>query len=403
MTLSATPKVRIQSIDVVRGLAMVIMALDHARDFFHRADLGKAADAAMNPTNMETTYPLLFFTRWVTHFCAPIFVFLAGTSIYLMSQRKSKKELSSFLFKRGIWLLILEVTIVSLGWTYNPFYNVIILQVIWAIGISMIILGLLIHLPYKLIFAIGLIIVVGHNLMDFPSIVGALHGGTLSELIYFADFSIISFAPDHIAIIVYSFLPWTGVMLLGFCFGKLFENEVASKQRIKTLYRMGLSALGFFVLLRLSNFYGDPSPWASQSRGFVYTFLSFLNVTKYPPSLLFLSMTLGTGMIALAFIERIQNKFTGIMAIFGRVAMLYYVLHLYLIHLLGVVVFYAQGFGSADISSPNNPFFFKPNGFGVGLWGVYLVWIVVVLLLFPVCKKYDGYKSSHRHWWLSYL
>ncbi|MBS1506248.1 MAG: DUF1624 domain-containing protein [Bacteroidetes bacterium] len=403
MTVSATPKIRIQSIDILRGMAMVIMALDHVRDFFHRADLGKAADAALNPTNMETTYPLLFFTRWITHFCAPIFVFLAGTSIYLVSQRKSKSELSAFLFKRGLWLLILEVTIVTLGWTYNPFYNVIILQVIWAIGISMIILGLLIHLPYKLIFTIGLIIVVGHNLMDFPAIASTLHGGTLSELIYFADFSIINFAPNHVAIIVYSFLPWTGVMLLGFCFGKLFEKGVESQQRINTLHRLGWSALFLFVLLRLVNFYGDPVPWASQSRGAVYTFLSFLNVNKYPPSLLFLCLTLGAGMIALALIERIQNKFTGVMAVFGRVAMLYYVLHLYLIHLLGVAVFYAQGFGNADISSPNNPFFFKPNGFGFGLLGVYLVWIVVVVLLFPVCKKYDAYKTTHQKWWLSYL
>src|SRR6478736_3441100 len=147
-------KNRIQSIDILRGLVIVIMALDHVRDFFYKADIGQATDVALNPTNLQTTFPMLFFTRWITHFCAPIFVLLAGTSIYLMCLRKPKKELSLFLIKRGVFLIILEVTIITLGWTFNPFYNVLILQVMWAIGASMIMLGLLIHLPYKIIFAI---------------------------------------------------------------------------------------------------------------------------------------------------------------------------------------------------------------------------------------------------------
>src|SRR6185369_11499178 len=210
-------KTRIQSIDVLRGLVVVIMALDHVRDFFFKADVGQANDVALNPTNLVTTFPMLFFTRWVTHFCAPIFVLLAGTSIYLMCLRKPKKELSLFLIKRGLWLIFLEVVVITFGWTFNPFYNVVILQVIWAIGASMLLLGLLIHLPYKIIFTLGLLIVAGHNLLDLPSISALFKGNVVADLFYYTNFSIYTIAPNHILIIVYSSLPWTGVMLLGFC------------------------------------------------------------------------------------------------------------------------------------------------------------------------------------------
>jgi len=400
---TAIQKNRIQSIDILRGLVIVIMALDHVRDFFYKADIGQAADAAMNPTNLETTYPMLFFTRWITHFCAPIFVFLAGTSIYLICLRKPKKELSLFLIKRGLWLIFLEVTIITLGWSFNPFYNVLILQVIWAIGASMVLLGVLIHLPYKIILVIGLIIVAGHNAMDFPSVSEGLKGSIISDLFYFSNFSIYTIAPNHIFIIVYAFLPWTGVMLLGFCFGKLFEPGYEPEQRKKVLIQLGSSIIIFFILLRFINIYGDPVPWSIQPRGFIFTVLSFFNLNKYPPSLLFLCMTIGPGLLVLAFIEKIQNKFTSIMNVYGKVPFVFYMIHFYLIHSLVVVVFYLQGFGSAEIISPNNPFFFKPNGFGFGLWGVYAVWAIVIVALFPVCKKYGLYKSSHHQWWLSYL
>jgi uncharacterized membrane protein len=400
---TAIQKNRIQSIDILRGLVIVIMALDHVRDFFYKADIGQAADAALNPTNLETTYPMLFFTRWVTHFCAPIFVFLAGASIYLMCLRKPKKELSLFLIKRGAFLVILEVTIVTFGWTFNPLYNVLVLQVIWAIGISMILLGLLIHLPYKIIFAIGFIIVAGHNVMDFPTVSAGLKGSLVADLFYFSNFSIYTLAPNHIFIIVYAFLPWTGVMMLGFCFGKLFEPGLQPKQRKKILLQLGLSIVIFFIFIRFINIYGDPVPWSIQPRGITYTILSFFNLNKYPPSLLFLCMTIGPGILFLAFIENIQNRFTAIMNTYGKVPMIFYVLHFYLIHSLVVVIFYLQGFGSPDIISPNNPFFFKPNGFGFGLWGVYTVWVIVIITLFPVCKKYGIFKNSHHQWWLSYL
>jgi uncharacterized membrane protein len=397
---------RVQSIDILRGLVMVIMALDHVRDFLYKADLGKAADAALDPTNMQSTYPALFFTRWITHFCAPIFVFLSGTSVFLMSQRKSKKEVSIFLIKRGFWLLFVEMVIITFGWTFNPFFNVIILQVIFAIGASMVLMGLLVLLPYRIILIIGALIVAGHNILDDPSISQGIRGSAFADVLYFSVFSTYQFAPDHIVIIVYAFLPWTGIMMLGYCFGKLYRQNFNAVRRRKILITIGSLLVLLFVTLRYANIYGDPALWAQQPRGSVYTFLSFFNLTKYPPSLLFLCMTIGPGILFLAFIERIQNWFTNILNTYGRVPMFYYILHFYLIHIIVVVVFYAQGFGAKDIL-PNGglPFYFKPNGIGFGLLGVYAVWITVVLLLYPLCKKYDAYKTKHakQKWWLSYI
>ena len=396
---------RVQSIDVLRGLVMVIMALDHVRDFFYKADLGKAADAAMDPTNMQTTYPALFFTRWITHFCAPIFVFLAGTSVYLMCQRKSKKEVSLFLIKRGFWLVLIELIIITFGWSFNPFFNLIILQVIWAIGVSMILLGFLVLLPYRVIFAIGLLIVAGHNILDYPSVSSGLKGTVLSDLLYFSNFSAYQLWQGHFFLIVYAFLPWTGVMLLGYCFGKLFQSGVDPLWRRKMLLRIGTGLILLFIILRFTNIYGDPAPWSTQPRGPLYTFLSFLNLNKYPPSLLFLCMTIGPGILFLAFIEKVQNGFTKIMNVYGRVPMLYYILHFYFIHIICVIVFYAQGFGTKDIVPEGLPFFFKPNGLGFGLLGVYAIWLLVVVLLYPICKRYDRYKTAHakEKRWLSYI
>jgi len=396
---------RVQSIDILRGLVMVIMALDHVRDFFYKADLGKAADAAMDPTNMQTTYPALFFTRWITHFCAPIFVFLAGVSVYLMCQRKSKKEVSLFLIKRGFWLVFVEVIIITFSWTFNPFFNVFILQVIWAIGVSMILLGLLVLLPYRIIFALGFLIVGGHNIMDYPFISSGLKGTILSDLLYFSNFSAYQLWEGHFFLIVYAFLPWTGVMLLGYCFGRLFQSNVDPLWRRKMLLGIGTGLIVLFIILRATNLYGDPVPWSTQPRGVLYTFLSFLNLNKYPPSLLFLCMTIGPGILFLAFIEKAQNRFTKIMNVYGRVPMLYYILHFYLIHIIVVIVFYLQGFGTKDIIPEGLPFFFKPNGLGFGLLGVYAIWLLVVVLLYPICKKYDRYKTTHakEKWWLSYI
>lgn len=394
---------RIQSIDILRGLVMVIMALDHVRDFFYKVQLDDAGAAATGPTDLATTYPALFFTRWITHFCAPIFVFLAGTSIYLMGKKKTKAELSRFLITRGLWLIFVEVIIITFGWTFNPFYNLFILQVIWAIGASMVVVGLLIYLPYKILFAIGAIIVFGHNLLDYPSINDGFKGSAIANLLYFSNFSVYEIFSGHFILIVYAFLPWTGVMLMGYCFGKLYEQGVDAAWRRRKLIQMGLGLLALFVVLRFINMYGDPVPWTTQSRGPIYTFLSFLNVNKYPPSLCFLSVTIGGGMLFLALIENVQNRFTSVMNIYGRVPMFYYILHFYIIHTLVVIVFYLQGFSNGDIVTDGVPFLFRPNTFGFNLWGVYAVWAFVVIVLYPLCKKYNAYKSTHQKWWLSYL
>ncbi|MEO7922399.1 MAG: heparan-alpha-glucosaminide N-acetyltransferase domain-containing protein [Chitinophagaceae bacterium] len=401
----STGRSRINSIDILRGIIMVIMALDHTRDFFHKTVVDSGASVATGPTDLATTTPVLFFTRWITHFCAPIFVFLAGTAVYLMSRKKTKAELSSFLIKRGCWLVLVEIIIITLSWTFNPLFNVIILQVIWAIGISMIILGLLIHLPFKLIFLIGFLIVFGHNLLDYPEINKGLKGGLLSDLLYFSNFSIYNIDSRHFIFIVYSFIPWTGVMLLGYCFGKLFSGSIDPRQRKKTLLLMGGGLVSLFIVLRFINLYGDPVSWSAHPRGPVFSFLSFINVNKYPPSLDFLSLTIGTGMLALALLEGVSNKLADFFRVYGRVPMFYYILHFYVIHTLVVIFFFAQGYPADRIADPRSPFLFRPPEFGIGLAGVYLIWLFVFLVLYPLCKKYDRYKTANagQKWWLSYL
>jgi uncharacterized membrane protein len=388
-------KQRVQSIDVLRGIVMVIMALDHVRDFFHVTAITD------DPTNMATTTPALFFTRWITHFCAPIFVFLAGTSAYLNGQKKTKNELTGFLFKRGLWLILVEVILITLALTFNPFYNVILLQVIWAIGISMVLLSLLIRLPYRVLLIVGLIIFFAHNLLDYPE---AARKGNLPVLWAFLHgrHTFYNINASHFLFVFYSFLPWTGLMILGYCFGKLYANDVDVLWRRKILLRLGLALTLLFVLIRYINGYGDPVHWAAQRNGMI-TFLSFMNVNKYPPSLLYCCMTIGPAMIALSFLESIQNKVTAFFNIYGRVPMFYYIIHFYLIHFICVIFFFANGYQMKDAFNQQVPFGFRPVNFGYPLWVVYLIWASVVLLLYPLCKKYNRYKSSHQKWWLSYL
>jgi uncharacterized membrane protein len=396
-SLTAKSK-RIESIDILRGIAMVIMALDHTRDYVH---LTANID---DPLNFATTTPFLYFTRWITHFCAPTFVFLSGTSIYLQSLRKTKKELSGFLIKRGLWLIFIEVAIISLAWTFNPQYNFIPLQVIWAIGICMVILGLLIRLPFNVILALGLIIVFGHNLLDIPESAPGLVAGFWWDLLHHGFFSAYSFAPNHNVIIVYPFLPWLGLMMLGYCTGIFFTAKYSEEQRQKIFIRIGLSLIAIFVVVRFINIYGDPHPWTTQKDG-LFTFLSFMNIHKYPPSLLFMCIIIGPGFLLLAFLERIKNGFTNVMQIYGRVAFFYYILHLYLIHIIATIFFFARGHSLIEAGNSGKfPFNFIVPGEGYGLGMVYLVWAFVVIALYPLCKWYNNYKTNHKEkWWLSYL
>jgi uncharacterized membrane protein len=393
--MEALKKTRVESIDVLRGLVMIIMALDHVRDYFHvDANTG-------DPLNLQTTTPILFFTRWITHFCAPVFVFLSGTSIYLQSLRKTKAELAGFLIKRGLWLILLEVGVVTFGWTFDLQYSMLILQVIWAIGISMVLMGCIIRFPFQIVVAIGALIVLLHNLLDFPERDPDLNAGLLWDLMHHGKFIPYPFAKTHLVLIAYPFLPWTGLMMLGYGFGKIMELP----NRKKMLNILGLSLIGLFVLLRFINVYGDPLPWSPQKNGF-YTFLSFINVNKYPPSLLYMFITIGPALLMLSFLDTIKNSVTNVLKIYGRVALFYYLLHLFLIHLVAMIIFFVRGntMEEAIAAKATSPFYFVIAGEGYNLPMVYVIWILIVAALYPLCKGYDRYKTNHKEkWWLSYL
>ncbi|MDN3657023.1 heparan-alpha-glucosaminide N-acetyltransferase domain-containing protein [Ferruginibacter paludis] len=395
--LAASQK-RIDSIDVLRGIVMVIMTLDHTRDFFH------VAANTGDPLAVPSASPILFFTRWITHFCAPTFVFLSGLSCYLQSFKKSKKELSSFLIKRGLWLIIAEAIILSFVFTLNPLYNIIFLEVIWAIGISMMILGLLIYLPFPVILTIGLVIVLGHNLLDIPEAAPGFKPSFLYSLLHRVG-GVMPFAPGHILLVLYPFLPWTGLMILGYCTGTFFSSNYSADERKKILLRIGVFTILFFVLVRFVNVYGNPFQWSKQNT-WLDTFLSFINLQKYPPSLLFMCVTVGPALIVLSYLEGIQNRFTSLVRIYGRVPFFYYVVHFFLAHVVAMIVFFARGHNMQDVAKAAQqvPLLFIVPGEGFSLPVVYLIWLAIVAIMYPLCKKYDRYKTSHKEkWWLSYL
>jgi uncharacterized membrane protein len=388
---------RIESIDILRGLVMLIMAIDHVRDCFH---LGHP-----EPTDLAITTPILFFTRWITHFCAPAFVFLSGISAYLACSRRTGNEASAFLFKRGLWLVIAEITLITFALTLNPFFNVIILQVIWAIGGSMILLGLLLRLKasVKVIGIIGLVIVFGHNIFDIVSPGAIAKTVPWSLLVSAAEFGgFIKIGDSHFLLAAYALLPWTGVMLVGYVFGTLYKAGADAVKRKKTLLYSGLGLLAMFFLFRAFNIYGDPSPWSVQ-KTFALSVISFFNVTKYPCSLLYLGMTIGTALVLLSCMEGVQSKFSKILIVYGNVPFFYYICHWYLIQTFHVILFFASGFTTSQVVSPNQPFLFSPEKFGVSLLGVYIIWLIVISVLYLPCKWFSGYKKTHGQWWLSYI
>lgn len=386
---------RIASIDVLRGIVMVIMALDHTRDFFH------IAGATDQPTNMATTTLPLFFTRWITHFCAPVFLFLSGIAAFLNGRKKTRSALSGFLLKRGLWLVLVEITVVSLVLTLNPYYNLIFLIVFWAIGVSMILLSVLIWLPYRVLLALGLVLFFGHNLLDFPE--AALKGSLpLFWAIVHGRAAVIPLNATHTILIGYSFLPWTGLMILGYCCGRLFTNNRDPILRKRVLLYTGGGLFLLFILLRIINVYGDPVPWSEQ-KSQVITFLSFMNANKYPPSLIFCCMTIGPALVMLALIENTNSRLTRFFSVYGAVPMFYFVLHLLLIRIICVALFFAEGYPVTMAFSTTAPLGFRPAAFGYQLWIVYLIWLMVVLAMYPLCKKYGRFKETKQYWWLSYL
>ena len=393
---SPTLKQRILSIDILRGAIMLIMAIDHSRDFFYFTGPGTS------PTDMATTTPILFFTRFITHFCAPTFVFLSGVSACLAGTRRSKNELMGFLVKRGLWLILVEIVVLTLAITADPTYHVIILQVLWAIGFSMIILGLLSRLPLIYIGIIGALIFFGHDIIDGLPVPASGSAGFDIESIFLTAFAtFIPFGHGRGIFDMYAVLPWTGIMLLGYVFGSMYLPHYNGTKRRKILRYAGISALCLFIALRLVNGYGDPAPWSAQKNG-VHTFLSFLNVSKYPPSLLYSLLTLGVALLVLAFTEHINNRFTKFLTVYGNVPFFYYVPHFFLLRIINIIMFFASGFTTGQIAVPGS-FLFEPPGYGYPLWVVYLVWLFVISALYFPCRWYGNYKRTHKQWWLSYL
>lgn len=387
-------KKRIYSIDLLRGLVMIIMALDHTRDFFH-------FDSFLHdPLDVNTTTIYLYFTRWITHFCAPTFIFLSGTSIFLQGLRKNKNDLSLFLFKRGLWLIFIELFIIGFAWTFDFTFHVFIMQVIWAIGISMLLMGLIIQVPYKMIFTLGLLIVFAHNILDY---VESTHSGFFWDLVRNGNFAFHSIG-SHRFIIIYPILPWLGLMMLGYCFGKMYEPSFNPLKRKKILMLTGAGLILFFVVLRYLNNYGNPFHWSSQ-KYFISTFLSFMNVHKYPPSLLFMCATIAPALLFLSFFENTNNKLTKAIMIYGRVPFFYYVLHFYFIHILSMILFISRGHAITEATQGifGIPFRFLIAGEGYKLRIVYLIWISIVISLYPLCKWFNELKQRKNYWWLSYL
>lgn len=384
---------RIQAIDIVRGVVMIIMALDHVRDLLHSQALTSSA------TNLATTSPALFLSRWITHLCAPTFVFLSGASIFLSLKNKSLPETRSFLLKRGIWLLVLEFTFINFALWFDVQFRILMMQVITAIGVGCILFSFLLSVSPRIIGIIGGVIILFHNLLQFVPPSENSFINILRNLFFTPGIKVVS--KDFMFLFAYPLVPWIAIMMVGFAFGKVFEKEETSRN--KTLLLTGGGALALFVLLRFINVYGDPFPWTTQKND-VFTSLSFLNVTKQPPSLMFILLFLGISIIALRYAEKLPRAFGNILSAYGSVPMFYYLLHLLFIRVAIFLMLFYQGFEWKDFQF--GPFQFgRPAApSGMGLAGILVVWLVIVALLYPLCKWYSNYKRNHpEKAWLRYL
>lgn len=384
---------RLQSIDIVRGIVMIIMALDHTRDLIH---LTAITDT---PTNLQTTTPALFLTRWVTHICAPTFVFLSGVSAYLSF--KAKDDLAStqlFLLKRGIWLVVLEFTLVNFGIWFDPHFFIFIFDVIAAIGFGFIILSLLLRSSTKAILITGLAIIFLHNL---SSLIPSNGSSRLTKiLMMLVAPQAVPFGKNGLFIMGYPPIPWLGIMLVGFAAGRLFELPAGERKRL--FFKMGVVALALFLAIRSLNIYGDSFRWEPQ-KNTLFTFLSFINVTKYPPSLVFCILTMGVMFLLLSWAEGVRSRFAEVASVYGKVPLYYFLVHWYILHPLMFLIVFLQGYKFSDLVFGVN--LGRPKGTsGVNLWYIYLIWILVVILLYPLCNWYGTYKETHRNKnWLRYL
>lgn len=386
---------RIQSIDLLRGTVMILMALDHVRDYFHY-------DAFFfDPTDLTQSYPALFWTRFITHFCAPVFVLLAGTSAYMVGTKRNKPSLSKWLLKRGVWLVFVELTIVKFAWFFQLDYTNLLIMVIWALGISMIVLAGFIHLPRKLGIAICLLFIFGHNIFD-----GYVPEGDTAHAFWMLlhEQNIFQLGSFGIVFVGYPIVPWIFVMPLGYYMGSLYSKDVQPETRKTTVLKLGIGSILLFVVLRAFNIYGDAYQWELQNT-LGMSVASFFNITKYPSSLHYLLITLGPALVFLAMAENWKGKLADKVVVIGRVPMFFYIVHLYVIHLAALVAVLLTGFSASTmvielwVSMQE-----ELQGFGFHLIWVWVIWIAIVTALYPFCNWYNTYKNSHRDkWWLSYF
>ncbi|MFP2928583.1 DUF1624 domain-containing protein [Pyxidicoccus sp. 3LG] len=374
---------RIVTIDALRGFVMLLMLVDHAREFFYMH--AQVSD----PVNLATTPPDLFFTRLAAHLCAPVFVALTGLSAWLYGQRRGgKRAASEFLLKRGLFLIVLELTLVNFAWTFSLAPATWFLQVIWAIGWSMVALAGLLWLPGFALLAVGLAIVFGHNLLDSLSVEPGQPGAALWAILH--DRGYIALPWDARARTSYPLLPWIGVIALGHAIGPWFAPSTDAAKRRRRLWLLGGAALTLFIVLRWVNVYGEPVPWVSGATPLL-TVISFLNLTKYPPSLDFLLLTLGTGALLLVLLERLPARVLALLTTFGAAPLFFYLAHLYLLHALNRVVLLMVGPNQGTLLSVPNI---------AALWG--LAAGVSVPLWFA-CRWFVGLKARSNSAWMSYL
>ncbi|HYD79422.1 MAG TPA: heparan-alpha-glucosaminide N-acetyltransferase domain-containing protein [Paucimonas sp.] len=382
---------RLEAIDLLRGIVIALMVLDHVRDFFHESAF------LFNPLDVEKTSAALYLTRWITHFCAPVFVFLAGVSAFLHGARlDSRAALSRFLLTRGLWLVLLEVTVVGFAWDFA--LRGALLQVIWVIGAAMVALAALVWLPQRAILAVGVSIIAGHNILDGiePAQFGELSwvwrllhdGGRVRS----GGFGLY---------VVYPLLPWIGVMAAGYGLGFVFRQDAGARRRTLTI--LGLAMITGFLLLRGFHLYGDPRDWMPRA-GLLATAGDFLDVRKYPPSLMYVLATLGPAFLLLPRLEQWRGRLAEVLLAFGRVPLFCYLLHLYLAHGLMLIAGVAAGYpASMFIGIVSDPRMLIMNGWGVSLAATYGLWLFVLALLYPACRWFGEIKRRRRDWWLSYL
>ncbi len=380
-----TEKSRISSVDIARGIIMVIMALDHTRDYFHNDAL------LFNPTDLTKTNVYLFFTRFITHFCAPTFVLLSGVSISISRERKTTKQLSVYLLTRGLWLIVLDWTLMRFLMIFNLYYDMTILTVLWVIGLAMVCMSALVFLAdrWLLILALIVVFVIGPLNLAIPGL---------------TTLAVIPLSTSSNLIIAYPLAAWLAVMMIGYVLGSLYKKDFDPVKRQRILLIAGSVSIVSFIILRWINIYGDPNPWSPQSTS-MFTFLSFLNVTKNPLSMLFTMMALGVTFILLALLDNVKSALLKPFHVFGRVPLFYFLLHFLVIHTGAIILFMiktGKSFSELDFHFSKSFGGITSEG-GFSLPGVYVAWIILIFILYPICKWYDQYKTTHKQGWLSYL